>query len=407
MGSFARTLLAVIAAVALLPVATQAAEGQAKTRVVILGVSHSGQLVAERDSPAHLAAFIRRMKPDAVCVERPPEQFARGDHYEFTYEIQHVILPVAARERIALCPFDWMPPVEDQELAFGVDLDTPPEVRAPADFQGFLFFPDAAALKRDLFAAQEPGALKPYREFATTPAPVAARDIARRLYLYRTYMQAQHIRKAARAHRGGTLLVVVGEFHKHDLEAILASDTAIELVQPSAIGRPSAEEVAAATTREQLAAILMFNLLGRQADSRNVDWDWVGRVLAEFERGGATPEARLFRLRFDLLTGRLSPSRAAAAFEALGEGTPPEAGFTWNGVEDRSRVDSFFDPYGNLGIADRARIEAARAVRASRRRAADALVEEVAAGLTPRKARQLKAYWQREVDAAPTTARRS
>jgi hypothetical protein len=382
-----------------LATAVGAAEDQ-KTRVVILGVSHAGQLVSRDDSPAHLAAFIRKTKPDAICVERSPDAFARGDQYEFTYEIQHIVMPLAQRHGIALCPFDWMPPAGDAELAFGFDLDTPPEIRAPSDFQGFLFFKDRAALTRDIFAADDPAHLQQYVEFASTPAPVAARDIARRLYLYRTYMQARHLRAAARGRPGGTLLVVVGEFHKHDLEAILGGDPGIELVQPSSLGRPDDAEVLAATTREQLAAILTFNLLGRQADSGNVDWTWVGCVLDVFERMKATPEARLFRLRFNQLTRQLRSPRVAADFIKVAAHTQMETKFTWTGVEDQSRVDSFFDPYGNLGVADRARIESARALLPRRRGAADKVVDTVAAGLDPRKARQLITYWRREADSA-------
>lgn len=113
-------------AILLSPVA-QAAEG--KSRVTILGVEHTAQLVSEHDQPGILAAFIDRVKPSAICIERPPEQAARGDYYEFTYEVQGIILPHAAARAIALCPIDWMPPVEDQQLGFGLDLETPIELR--------------------------------------------------------------------------------------------------------------------------------------------------------------------------------------------------------------------------------------------------------------------------------------
>ena len=63
-----------------------------RTRLVVLGVDHSAQLVSESNSPGMLSAFFDRVKPDVICIERPPEQAARGDHYEFTYEIQGVVL---------------------------------------------------------------------------------------------------------------------------------------------------------------------------------------------------------------------------------------------------------------------------------------------------------------------------
>src|SRR5687768_3197498 len=92
-------------------------QGVEPASVVILGVSHSAMLVSESASPAVLRAFIGRVKPDAICIERPPEQFARNSHYEFTYEIQQIAVPYAREHDMALCPFDWMPSVDDQMLA--------------------------------------------------------------------------------------------------------------------------------------------------------------------------------------------------------------------------------------------------------------------------------------------------
>jgi hypothetical protein len=68
----------------------------AQTRVVILGVDHSAQLVSRAYRPAVVEAFIARVKPDAICIERDPEDFATGDFYEFTYEVSEICVPSAA-----------------------------------------------------------------------------------------------------------------------------------------------------------------------------------------------------------------------------------------------------------------------------------------------------------------------
>lgn len=366
---------------------------QPRTRVVILGVDHAAQLVAEADQPGAQAAFIAALAPDAICIERPPAQAARGDFYEFTYEVQDVVLPYAAANHTALCPIDWMPPVEDQLLAFGVNLDEPPEVRRPSGFQGFVTFPNAKVLERDLFAADRPETTAAWRDHVATPAPRADLDISRRLFLYRTFMQAQLVRAAASARPGRTVLVVVGEFHKADIEAVLASDPRIDVVQPSALSRPDAAAVMAATTPAHRAAILSFNLLGRQADTKIVSWDWVGRVLAEHEAEGPGYDARLLRLRYDQLTNRLSPEAAVAAWRDLVDKTPAETAFIWTGVKDPARLDSWFDPFGNLLVKQRAQLELARALYAvDQPTEASAVLAEISAALTPRKARQLDAY---------------
>ena len=65
-----------------------------KTTVIVLGVDHAAQLVARNDRPALLAAFLAHAKPDAICIERSPEAFARNDYYEFTYEVQDLVVSV-------------------------------------------------------------------------------------------------------------------------------------------------------------------------------------------------------------------------------------------------------------------------------------------------------------------------
>lgn len=363
------------------------------TRVAILGVEHAAQLVSERDQPGVLAAFLEQLAPDAVCIERPPEQAARNDYYEYTYEVQGVILPYAATHAVAVCPIDWMPPVEDARLGFGVDLDTPLELRREQGFQGFLSFPDKAALQRDFFAADAAENVAAVRKWAQTPAPRADQDLPRRLYLYRTFLQAQRIRAAALAHPGKTVLVVVGYFHKPDLEAILAHDPAIALVQPSTLGRPTADAIERATTASQRAAILAFNLLGTQADTGNVDWAWMTRVLDTYATAAPAAETALLRTRLALLSGQIAPAEARRHYAQLAEEAPAELAFGWTGVQDRARVDSFFDPFGNLTVRQRATLELARTDYAlGRDRDGDAAIERLKADLSPRKALQLSGY---------------
>ncbi|MBX9401925.1 hypothetical protein K4L06_11445 [Lysobacter sp. BMK333-48F3] len=382
---------------------TPAPGAAAATRVIVLGVDHGVQLVSERDRPAALDAFLDRARPDAICIERTPEAFARGDFYEFTYEAQDVAVPFARRHGIALCPIDWEPPVEDQKLGFGLALDAPPELRPLKGFMGFLSF-GQEALQRDFFHADDPARLDKVRTWAATPAARARHDLPRRLYLYRTYLQAQRIAAAARAHPGGTVVVVIGEFHKHDIEAILAEQPGLRLVQPSSLGRPDARAVEAHDRLEYRTAVASFNLLGVQAASGAVDYAYVGRAVAALEAAGATPQSRLFRLRLDRLQGRIGRDAAIAGYRALAA-EAGAAGFAWTGVKDAARVDSWFDPFGNLDVRRRALLEAARETRAGGDGAgADALLAACVESLSPRQREQLRGYWQRDIAAAKPPA---
>jgi len=368
----------------------------APTTVVVLGVDHAAQLVAERDQPALLEAFLDRARPDAICIERTPEAYARGDFYEFTYEVQDVAVPFARRRGIELCPIDWEPPVEDQRLGFGMALDAPPELRPLKGMFGFLSFA-APSLQRELFHADDPAKLEKVTAWAATPAAKRKHDLPRRLYLYRTYLQAQRIAAAARAHPGGTVAVVVGEFHKHDIEAILADEAGLRVIQPSSLGRPGADEIAAHDRREYRAAIAVFNLLGVQSASGAVDYAFVGRALAAWEAEGASAQTRLLRTRLERLQGRIGRDAAIAGYRAVAA----EAGdstFVWTGVKDATRVDSWFDPFGNLDVRRRALLEAAREAQAGGDAAAAAgLLDACAAGLSPRQQAQLRGYWQRDI----------
>jgi len=365
-----------------------------RTKLIVLGVvDHSGQLVSPMNSPGMLAAFIDKVHPDAICIERPPEEASRNDYYEFTYEVQGVILPYAAQHHNQICPVDWMPPVEDQKLVFGRDLDVPPEIRPRQGSSAFVSFPDPKSLKTDLFAADDPATTAPITNWAAKTPARADQDFPRRLYLYRTYLQSERIRAAAKLHPGGTVLVVIGAFHKPDLEAILAHDPEIELITPGRLGHPSEEEADTIMTGAQRVAILSFNLLGTQAQTKNVDWAWMQHVLSQLAKSGCEAECRLLEIRLDELTGKTSPDSAAQRYRQLIEKTSQSEPFTWTGVKDTERVDSYFDPFGNLTVRQRARVELARILHVNGADAdAIAALDEVKKEIGSRKARQLTAY---------------
>lgn len=370
-----------------------AAAAQEPTEVVILGVSHSGMLVAESYRPAVLRAYFERVDPDAICVERPPEEFARGDHYEFTYEIQHLAVPFARERGIPICPFDWMPDPEDQELAFGVVLDDLPFLRGPESYADFLTYSDSSALHRELFDAESPEEAERNRAWYLAMAETPRFDFARRLFLYRTFLQAMRIARAAREYPEGRVLVLVGSMHKHDLEAILAGERRVRLVPPPQFGAPTSEEIARHERVEDLAAIATFNLLGAQSGTGVMDLDWLREVVARLERERPGAEASLLATRLEVLEGGLSPVDAAARYERIANGVDSELRFTWDGVVDGRRLDTFADPFGNLTVEQRARLERARELaRAGESEESGVELERLEAELSPLKAAQLRAY---------------
>lgn len=385
------------------PVPASAQSARESTTVVILGVDHSAQLVSEPQRPAMFRALFDRVAPDAIAVERDPRAFARGDFYDFTYEVQELAVPWAREQRLPVYPIDWVPPTEDQRLLFGLDLEAAPFVRPTRGFGGFLSFSDSTLLSQSVLFADAEGAGDRALEFADTPAEDANRESARRLFLYRTYLQARRIIAAAANHRGGTLLVVIGYMHKPDLERILVGYPAIELVQPSHYGMPSRDEVALRQRIEDAYAVATFNLLGVQPRTGVVDYPYVRRVVDRLQQhAGLTPEVRLFRTRLGVLTGEIQPKKAAEAYRQIRQAAAPGESFTWTGVTDGSRLDSFFDPFGNLTVPERAALEQARQLyELGRAEEADALHDELAEALSLEKATQLRAYWREHLRIAP------
>lgn len=376
------------------------------TEVAILGVDHSAQLVNRRQQPAAMRAFFETAAPDAICIERSPERVARNDHYEFTYEIQDVIVPWAREKRIALCPFDWLPSAEDSALALGIaDLETVPPLRRPSGFQGFLTFPEPRSRTLGLFFADAPEERARHRDFYAAYPSAATRDFPRRLFLYRTFMQAQRIAAAARNHPGGRILVVVGVMHKEDIEAILADAAHVRIVEPSALAaEPDAAAVARLTRTEDLAAIASFNLLGVQWRDPLVDRGWMAEVVTRLQQQSPGPEADLLAARLAELEGA-DPRALLARYRQIVT-VAGDRRFTWTGVKDPSRLDSYYDPFGNLTVGSRALLEAARLhLRLGERVTADRIRRQLAATLNSEaKRQQLDGYWARYIEPAATRA---
>lgn len=370
-----------------------------KTKVIILGVGHSSQLVAESYQPAVFRAFFDRVRPDAICIERSPQEFARNDFYEFTYEQQYLTIPYAKEHRIPLYPVDWLPSAEDTLLAFNLpDLEKPLFVRAASGFLGFLSFTDKIDLNIDLFYSETEIDRNQQKEFANTPPPQARFDFARRLYLYRTFMQAMRILRVSNDNRGRTVLVVIGSLHKNDIEQILKGETTIEIVQPSSFGRPDAASIMKAVKREDLLAIAAFNLLGVQSKTGNVNWEWLKRNIERLEDESLTAEVLLLKTRLQVLSKQINSQQALDNYRRVYSMAEANEQFTWAGVKDKSRVDSYFDPFGNLTVKQRAQLEMARE---SYKLKQTPLMEEARRQLqnqlSAMKSQQLAAYWEEYV----------
>jgi hypothetical protein len=389
-------------AIAQSPVITRVA-----TQVVVLGVTHSGMLVNPRQQPAAFRAFFDEIRPNVIGVERAPEQFARNDHYEFTYEIQEIIVPYAKQAGIPVAPFDWLPAPEDPALAFGIaDLEQPPFLR-PSDgsgLNGFLSFSDSETRAADFFYADAEEVRAKNRQWYVGYPDKPRLDFPRRLYLYRTFMQAMRIAQVAARYPGGRVLVVVGDLHKDDLERILSEQRGLQIVQPSTlVSALDAEKIRAHIEPQDRLAVATFNLLGVQSRSGQLDLVWLKQIMEELAATSPGAELELLKARFDELSGRIQGNAAFDRYQRIVAISNANSLSTWSGVKDRMRIDSYFDPFGALTIRQRARTEAARVAYAlGRGKEGDALKIQVRSELiSDLKRAQFDGYWERYIRSKP------
>ena len=156
---------------------------------------------------------------------------------------------------------------------------------------------------------------------------------------------------------------------------------------------PDEGEADKLSTPLQRVAILSFNLLGLQSASANVNWGWMREELAALPRSEPKAERELFSIRLDLLTRKMTPATAIERYRALIAASPVDQRFSWTGVKDPDRLDSYFDPFGNLTIRQRARLELAREqAQAGQMDAAKEGFDELVSELSAQKAFQAGVY---------------
>ncbi|WP_123902673.1 hypothetical protein [Chryseobacterium elymi] len=331
-----------------------------KPKVVVLGVGHSTQLINFNQQPAAIRAFINKVDPAAICIERSPEEFTRNDFYEFTYEQQYVVVPYAKAVMKTLHPIDWLPADMDSDLAFGIrNLEVPRFIRGKSGFLGFTVFSDESDFEDGLYFADSPEYGKRIEKWYAQHPEKMSLDFPRRLFLYRTFLQAKRIEKVLENYsEKDTILVVIGSFHKNDIEKNLA-ENGYAIIQPSSFGEISMQDINRNFKSEDAYAILSFNLLGMQSNINKLNPKIINHAFDYLEKT-TSAEKEFFRIKYDLYLSKMSSKQAIGHYQKLLSITDDTTVFTWNGVKDKMRIDSYFDPFGNLSLKKRIRLEIAR-----------------------------------------------
>lgn len=334
-----------------------------KPKVVVLGVGHSTQLINFNQQPAAIRGFINKVNPAAICIEQSPEEFSKNDFYEFTYEQQYVVIPYSKSIKRPLHPIDWLPEEKEVDLAFGIkNLEVPRFTRGNQGFLGFTVFTEKNDFEDGIYFADS----KVYREqiekWYTKHPSKTGPDFPRRLFLYRTFLQAKRIEKVLKNYSDqDTILVIIGSFHKNDIENHL-SESGYTIVRPSSFGEVTRQDINENFKQEDAYAILTFNLLGMQSNLNKLNPVIIDHAF-EHLKNDASAEIEFFRIKYDLYARKITSKQALKHYQKLLINTDDATAFTWNGVKDQSRIDSYFDPFGNLSLRKRIRLEIAREFR--------------------------------------------
>jgi len=363
-----------------------------KPKVVILGVGHSTQLINYNHQPAAIRAFINKVKPSAICIERSPEEFSRNDFYEFTYEQQFTVVPYAKENNIPLYPVDWIPSETDSELGFGIkDLNVPGFIRQKEGFLGFTTFTEKSDFEDDLYFAEKEDYVKRIASWYSSQPEKTAFDLPRRMFLYRTFLQSRRIQKVLENYSStDTILVIIGAFHKNDIENNLM-EQGYQIIQPSTFGNTNQQEIDDQFRKQDGYSILSFNFLGMQSQIRKVNEKLVDYALANFGNDESI-ELEFFKIRRAVVFEKIPSKKALNLYQVL-LGKIGNENWSWNGVKDETRIDSYFDPFGNLTLKDRIRLEIAREYRKlSKHNACQNQIEIINSGLNSYKKSMLNFY---------------
>jgi hypothetical protein len=80
----------------------------------------------------------------------------------------------------------------------------------------------------------------------------------------------------------------------------------------------------------------------------------------EHLKDDASPEKVFFKIRFQLYSNKITTKKSLEEYQKLLKTVDETSEFTWTGVKDKSRIDSYFDPFGNFSLKRRVRLEIAR-----------------------------------------------
>lgn len=89
-----------------------------KTEVVLIGGIHFNHVFHPDNSPAHLRALLKRLEPDVIALENPPEWQEEARHY-WTYLPEYYVGELFAKENgLPVEGIDWQGPLDARQVAW-------------------------------------------------------------------------------------------------------------------------------------------------------------------------------------------------------------------------------------------------------------------------------------------------
>ncbi len=194
-----------------------------QTTITIIGTFHAGHRELNHYSPIKLKELLAQSRPEVLALEIRPHDYLKGDSSKNPWDMNEIVIPFGKENHLPLEPIDWWP--DDMRAGHNKFLDE--LKKTPEGMKTFSEIEDEWAPHRKEFPD--------YRD--VTPEYVHSNEFAKRdsdfrsritskigegpqnlMWYTRAAMMNQNIQKVLDKFPGKRITIVVGAFHRADIE---------------------------------------------------------------------------------------------------------------------------------------------------------------------------------------------
>jgi hypothetical protein len=206
----------------------------AKTQITIIGTFHDGLKNMKFYSPEKLQSFLEKTNPEIIAAEIRPQDYAKGDLSPNPWDMNEIVVPFAGVRHIEIEPIDWWPDnMRAQYRQYYKELTVTEKGRqiynevedewAPHK-KTFLSSREATPeyIHSSLFAERD-------SSFRSKVKKLVGEGPQNLFWYTRAEKMNENLAEVIRRHPGQRITVVVGAFHRPDIENFLKTQSNVEI----------------------------------------------------------------------------------------------------------------------------------------------------------------------------------